>query len=128
MAAQTLRGSEGPGIGDVPVGLVVELEAPAPVPGLQDTRSGGNRVLYESSVASRLTIVVTNPPFSLFREYIAQLMEHDKKFVVIGNQNAVTYKEVFPLIKENRIWLGCYSGNMEFRVPGDYEAHSENDK
>ena len=72
-------------------------------------------------------IVVTNPPFSLFREYIAQLMEHDKKFVVIGNQNAVTYKEVFPLIKENRIWLGCYSGNMEFRVPGDYEAHSEND-
>lgn len=73
-------------------------------------------------------IVVTNPPFSLFREYIAQLMEHDKKFVVIGNQNAVTYKEVFPLIKENRIWLGCYSGNMEFRVPGDYEAHSENDK
>ena len=55
-------------------------------------------------------------------------MEHDKKFVVIGNQNAVTYKEVFPLIKENRIWLGCYSGNMEFRVPGDYEAHSENDK
>lgn len=59
-------------------------------------------------------IVVTNPPFSLFREYIAQLMEHDKKFVVIGNQNAVTYKEVFPLIKENRIWLGCYSGNMEF--------------
>mgnify|MGYP000520809099 FL=1 len=55
-------------------------------------------------------------------------MEHDKKFVVIGNQNAVTYKEVFPLIKENRIWLGCYSGNMEFRVPGDYEAHGENDK
>ena len=51
-------------------------------------------------------------------------MEHDKKFVVIGNQNAVTYKEVFPLIKENRIWLGCYSGNMKFRVPGDYEAHS----
>lgn len=56
MAAQTLRGSEGPGIGDVPVGLVVELEAPAPVPGLQDTRSGGNRVPSTSSGTSRLTI------------------------------------------------------------------------
>ena len=56
MAAQTLRGSEGPGIGDVPVGLVVELEAPAPVPGLQDTRSGGNRVSSTSSGTSRLTI------------------------------------------------------------------------
>jgi len=51
-------------------------------------------------------IVVTNPPFSLFREYIAQLFEYDKKFVVIGHQNAITYKEVFPLIKENRMWLG----------------------
>lgn len=56
MAAQTLRGSEGPGIGDVPVGLVVELEAPAPVPGLQDTRSGGNRVSSTSSGTSRPTI------------------------------------------------------------------------
>ncbi|MDR2601357.1 MAG: adenine-specific methyltransferase EcoRI family protein, partial [Spirochaetaceae bacterium] len=51
-------------------------------------------------------IVVTNPPFSLFREYIAQLMEYDKKFLIIGNQNALTYKETFNLIKENKIWLG----------------------
>ena len=51
-------------------------------------------------------IIVTNPPFSLFREYIAQLMEYEKKFLIIGHQNAITYKEVFPLIKENRIWLG----------------------
>ena len=51
-------------------------------------------------------IVVTNPPFSLFREYIAQLMEYDKKFVIIGPRNAITYKEVFPLIKGNRVWLG----------------------
>ena len=48
-------------------------------------------------------IVVTNPPFSLFREYIAQLVEHDKKFLVIGNMNAITYKEVFPLIKSDRL-------------------------
>ncbi|MBQ5691466.1 MAG: adenine-specific methyltransferase EcoRI family protein [Alistipes sp.] len=51
-------------------------------------------------------IVVTNPPFSLFREYVAQLIQYDKKFVIIGHQNAITYKEIFPLIKENKIWLG----------------------
>lgn len=51
-------------------------------------------------------IVVTNPPFSLFREYVAQLMEYGKKFLIIGHQNAITYKEIFPLIKENKLWLG----------------------
>lgn len=51
-------------------------------------------------------VVVTNPPFSLFREYVAQLMEYDKKFVIIGHQNAITYKEIFKLIKENKMWLG----------------------
>ncbi len=51
-------------------------------------------------------IVVTNPPFSLFREYIGQLMEYGKKFVIVGHQNAITYKEVFPLIMQNKIWLG----------------------
>lgn len=51
-------------------------------------------------------VVVTNPPFSLFREYVAQLMKYDKKFLIIGNQNALTYKEIFPYIKANRLWLG----------------------
>lgn len=51
-------------------------------------------------------VVVTNPPFSLFREYVAQLMEFSKKFLIIGNMNAITYKEIFPLIKENKLWLG----------------------
>lgn len=51
-------------------------------------------------------IVVTNPPFSLFREYLGQLMKFEKKFVIVGHQNAITYKEVFPLIKENKVWLG----------------------
>lgn len=51
-------------------------------------------------------VVVTNPPFSLFREYLGQLMEYGKKFLIIGHQNAITYKEIFPLIKENRVWLG----------------------
>lgn len=67
-------------------------------------------------------IVVTNPPFSLFREYVAQLIEYDKKFIIIGNVNAITYKEVFPLIKENKMWLGAsiHSGDREFRVPDNY--------
>ena len=66
-------------------------------------------------------VVVTNPPFSLFREYIAQLMEYGKKFIVIGPQNAITYKEIFPLIQANELWLGCKSGDMSFKVPDDYE-------
>jgi hypothetical protein len=67
-------------------------------------------------------IVVTNPPFSLFREYISQLVEYNRKFLIIGNINAITYKEVFPLIKENKLWLGAsiHSGDREFRVPDDY--------
>ena len=66
-------------------------------------------------------IVVTNPPFSLFREYVAQLIEYDKKFLIIGNQNAITYKEIFQLIKENKLWLGYKCGDMAFTVPDYYE-------
>ena len=67
-------------------------------------------------------IVATNPPFSLFREYVAQLVEYEKGFIIIGNVNAITYKEVFRLIEENRIWLGksIHSGDREFRVPDSY--------
>lgn len=66
-------------------------------------------------------IVVTNPPFSLFREYIAVLMEHHKKFIVIGNQNATKYKEIFPYFMSNEIWLGYNNGDMSFRVPDYFE-------
>lgn len=64
-------------------------------------------------------IVVTNPPFSLFREYLAQLVEHGKKFSIIGNMNAITYKEVFPLIKQDKMWLGngFHAGNAYFSIP-----------
>ena len=67
-------------------------------------------------------IVVTNPPFSLFRQYIALLMEYGKKFLIIGNVNAITYKEIFPLIKDNKLWLGpsITSGDRKFYVPDDY--------
>jgi len=70
----------------------------------------------------QVDIVVTNPPFSLFREYVAQLIEYGKKFLIIGNVNAITYKEVFKLIKENKLWLGIsiHSGDREFGVPDDY--------
>lgn len=66
-------------------------------------------------------IVVTNPPFSLFRDYVDQMIKHDKKFLIIGNQNAVAYMETFELLKNNKIWLGYYSGDMKFRVPDYYE-------
>jgi modification methylase ecoRI len=67
-------------------------------------------------------IVVTNPPFSLFREYVAQLIKYDKKFIIIGNINAVTYKEIFPLIQSDRVWLGpsIHSGDREFEIPSSY--------
>lgn len=66
-------------------------------------------------------VVVTNPPFSLFRDFIAQLMEYQKSFIVIGNQNAITYREILPLIRDNKIWLGYNSGHFWFKVPDTYE-------
>ena len=70
-------------------------------------------------------IVVTNPPFSLFREYVKQLIQYDKKFLIIGNMNAITYKEIFPLIKENKIWLGYgFQRDPQFRVPDNYEERA----
>lgn len=64
-------------------------------------------------------IVITNPPFSLFREFVAQLVEYDKKFLIIGSKNAITYKEIFKLIKENKLWLGYgfAKGNAYFKIP-----------
>lgn len=66
-------------------------------------------------------VVVTNPPFSLFREYMAQLIKYEKNFVIIGNMNAITYKEIFPMIAKNKIWLGYKSGHFWFKVPDSYE-------
>ena len=76
-----------------------------------DFRSGESIELLKQA-----DIVVTNPPFSLFREYVAQLMEHEKKFLIIGNDNAIKYKGIFEFIKDNKIWLG-YSKVKEFRKP-----------
>ncbi|MCS6267329.1 MAG: adenine-specific methyltransferase EcoRI family protein [Vampirovibrio sp.] len=78
----------------------------------------------EESIAllKQADIVVTNPPFSLFREYVAQLVEHDKKFLIVGSMNAITYKEIFQLIKENKLWVGYGNGDMKFKVPDHYES------
>jgi hypothetical protein len=71
-------------------------------------------------------IVVTNPPFSLFREYVAQLVENDKKFLIIGDQNAVSYKEIFKLVREDKLWLGYDNGGTKwFQVPNDYSIETE---
>ncbi len=71
-------------------------------------------------------IVVTNPPFSLFREYVAQLIRYDKKFLIIGNVNAITYKEIFPLFRSNEMWLGAsiHSGDRKFGVPEGYPLNA----
>jgi hypothetical protein len=71
-------------------------------------------------------IVVTNPPFSLFREYVAQLIEHDKKFVIVGHQNATKYTEIFPLIKENKLWLGFgFTGGAGHFINTQYEDYAK---
>lgn len=74
------------------------------------------------SLLEEADIVVTNPPFSLFRDYVALLMEYEKDFIIIGNQNAITYREFFPLFMQNKVWLGAsiHSGDRAFYVPDDY--------
>ena len=84
--------------------------------GSGDFRSANAKMYLEMA-----DIVVTNPPFSLFREYVSQLMEYDKKFLIIGNMNAITYKEIFPYIMENKLWFGYgFNKPMTFEVPENY--------
>ncbi len=77
-------------------------------------------------ILKQADIVVTNPPFSLFRDFVAQLVEYNKQFIIIGNVNAITYKEIFALIKDNKMWMGysIHSGDREFRVPDDYPLNA----
>jgi hypothetical protein len=91
--------------------------------GIKPLKGDGDFRSQESiELLKQADIVVTNPPFSLFREYVAQLIEYDKKFLIIGNLNSVTYKDIFKLIKSNKLWFGhsIHSGDREFRVPEDY--------
>jgi hypothetical protein len=80
-------------------------------------------------ILKKADIIITNPPFSLFREYVAQLIKYDKKFLILGAQNAITYKEIFKLIKENKLWLGYDNGGTKwFQVPDDYDITTESRK
>ena len=85
---------------------VVELEG-----------DGDFRSAESIDILMRADIVVTNPPFSLFREYVQQLVDHDKQFIIIGNVNAITYKETFKLIKDGKIWLGIQNGSKDYLKP-----------
>ena len=97
----------------------VETGIKTPLEGNGDFRNAECVALLDAS-----DIVVTNPPFSLFREYLAQLVEHEKQFIIIGNRNALTYKEVFPLIRNNQLWLGngFLNGNAYFGIPADADT------
>lgn len=96
----------------------------APLEGEGDFRSKESLELLKQA-----DIIVTNPPFSLFREYVEQLVEHKKKFIILGDQNAITYKDFFKLIKDNKLWLGYDNGGTKwFQVPMDYDIPTESRK
>lgn len=86
-----------------------------------DFRSSEIKALRDES-----DFIITNPPFSLFREFVSWIFETDKKFLIIGNMNAVTYKEIFPLIKDNKMWYGVSisSGDRRFNVPDSYPLNA----
>ena len=79
--------------------------------------NGDFRSQESIDILKECDIVVTNPPFSLFREYVTQLVEHGKKFLIIGNYNSVTYKEIFPLFKDGKMWIGVSPRSMDFILP-----------
>ncbi|MEO0043899.1 MAG: hypothetical protein RL329_3347 [Bacteroidota bacterium] len=94
--------------------------------GIKSLKGDGDFRSQESiELLKQSDIVVTNPPFSLFREYVEQFVKYQKKFLIIGNINAITYKEIFKLIKENKAWLGIHMGRgiSGFIVPDHYELY-----
>lgn len=107
-------------------GFYCEYDGDGSQPIIQYFEGDGDFRSRESiELLKKSDIVVTNPPFSLFREYVAQLVRYDKKFLIIGNVNAITYKEIFKLIQENKAWLGVNLGRgiSGFIVPDNYELY-----
>jgi hypothetical protein len=98
--------------------------------GIIDLKGDGDFRSEESiELLKQSDIVITNPPFSLFREYVAQLIEYEKDFLIIGHQNAITYKEIFKLIKKDKLWLGAENGGTKwFEVNEDYDIATESRK
>jgi len=109
-------------VNDVELFLKRNKAARIPLKGNEKYPGGDFRSPDCIDLLKEADIIVTNPPFSLFREYVAQLMAHGRKFLVIGNTNSITYKDIFPLIKDNRMWLGCTNFNvgMFFEVPAHW--------
>lgn len=94
--------------------------------GIKQLKGDGDFRSKESiSLLTQADIIVTNPPFSLFREYVAQLIEYDKKFIIVGHQNAISYKEIFKLIKDNKLWLGYgFKGGAGHFINQHYEDYA----
>lgn len=90
--------------------------------------AGDFRSAESIALLKQADIVVTNPPFSLFRDYVEQLIQYDKHFLIIGNKNAVTYKEIFPLIKDNKLWVGTRSMNSDFWLRVYSDSYEKLDK
>ena len=119
-----LDGDGAVGLSDVKLLLEQNGSVVTPLSGNGDFRSPECVALLDDA-----DIVVTNPPFSLFREYVAQLVEHGKQFLILGDQNAITYKEIFPLLANAILWLGVNNGGTKwFRVPMDYDIKTESRK
>lgn len=124
-----VRDEDGDGainISDVELFLKRNKAARLALQGSEDFPGGDFRSPECLAFLEEADIVVTNPPFSLFRDFVAHLVRYDKKFLIIGNQNAITYNDVFPLIRENKLWLGVtiHSGDREFRVPDYYPLNA----
>lgn len=109
-------------LSDVKYLLQHDANSARPLKGELGYNGGDFRSTECISILEESDVIITNPPFSLFREFVSQLVAYDKQFLIIGNVNAITYKEVFKLIKSNKIWLGesIHSGDREFRVPEHY--------
>lgn len=119
-----LTGDGATGIDDVKLFLEQNPHTRTPLAGGGDFRSAECVELLKQA-----DIVVTNPPFSLFRQYVALLVEQDRRFLIIGNQNHITLKETFPLITENKVWLGVDNGGTKwFQIQDDYEFKTESRK
>ena len=114
-------GDSAANIDDVKLFLKRNKAARTALKGDDDYGGGDFRSAECVELLKQADIVVTNPPFSLFREYVVQLMDHGKKFLIIGPKNAITYKEIFPLIKDTKLWLGTgfANGNAYFSIPAD---------
>ncbi|NJB90042.1 hypothetical protein GGR90_002217 [Sphingopyxis italica] len=116
-------------LADVEYLLRHDANSSRPLEGDADYSGGDFRSRECVALLEEADIVVTNPPFSLFREYVAQLVDYGKQFLIIGNQNAITYKGVFTFIKNNKMWLGIDNGGTKwFRVPNDYDIQTESRK